>query len=166
MKNTFKWGFMLLGLVLSFASCNPRTSQEKNKKHTGTLQDEIIGKWELYCSDGNPLFLENCEFEKYYFFEDSTMSTIVDNGRTIVSNMRYMLASGKEARKYTQDRDVMPFDDKDTILLVKYPEGEELGEITARFSKLSEDEFTLILLNLYNNQDSLIFVDHYRRLKK
>lgn len=166
MKHTAIWSIMLLAVVFTFVNCKSEGQQEAQTAKTGTMMDEIIGKWELYRSDGNPLFLENCEFEKYYFFEDSTLSTIVDNGRTLVSGMKYILTTGKEARKYTQDRDVMPYDDKDTILLVKYPQGEELGELTARFSKLSDDEFTLVLLNLYNNQDSLVFVDHYRRLKE
>lgn len=165
MKHTALWSILLLAFTLGFVSCKSKESQEGETPKTGTMLDEIIGKWELYKSDGNPLFLENCVFEKYYFFEDSTLATIVDNGKTMVNDMRYLLTTGKQARKYTQDRDVMPFDDKDTILLVKYPEGEELGEITARFSKLGEDEFTLVLLNLYNNQDSLVFVDHYRRVR-
>lgn len=170
MKNITRWGLMLFAFVFALAGCHSNAPQEdpddEMAANTGTMMDEIVGKWELYRSDGNPLFLENCEFERYYFFKDSTLATVVDNGRSVVNNMEYVLTTGKEARKYTQDRDVMPYDDKDTILLVKYPQGEELGELTARFSKLSDDEFTLVLLNLYNNQDSLVFVDHYRRLKE
>lgn len=156
----------LLGVLL-LGSCSSTTNKQldaEDKQDSTSLHNLIVGVWEHYQSDNNPVFQANDILESYAFDRDGNMTAMVGTyGSNMQQGYRYLVVTGDSARQYTEGRTVWGYADTDTILLVQYPKGESLGEITAKISKISENEFTMVLLNAIEDEDSLYIVDHYRR---